>query len=178
MRGFTRSGGVIFAGLLFCGIAVPALCLSPAPRHIVLSEKSELKISWRAMINRAPARFRLYRIDRSGSELLIEQTAHGLGLESFQYIDREEIGGESICFHLCLINANGTETVLGVIDCIQAAFEQGHNAGISTGGMTAALLPAEMAEIHLCRRRFKAYRGKSAMDFLPRPLVPPPRRLA
>jgi hypothetical protein len=176
MRGLIHIGGTIVAGLLFCGIAAPALCLPPAPRHIVLSKKSELKISWRAMINRAPARFRLYRIDRSGSTLLIEQTAEGLGVGSFGYIDRGEFDGESIRFRLCMVGSDGTEIILGIIDCVQSDFAEGQSACFSTGTVMAALLPAEMAEIPPGRWGLKAYGGRFAKNLLSRPPVPPPRR--
>jgi hypothetical protein len=169
---------MIVAGLLFSGVAAPATSLSPAPRHIVLSNKSELKISWRAMINRAPARFRLYRIDRSGSKLLIEQTADGLGVESFHFIDRGEFDEEPIRFRLCLMNTDGTETILGIINCVQSDFADGRSAWLSAGNVMVALLPAEMAEIPPGRWGLKAYGGRSAEGLLSRPPVPPPRRSA
>ncbi len=169
---------MILAGLLFCGISVPALCLSSAPQGLMFAEKSELKISWQARIFQAPARFRLYRIDASGPRLLDEQRADDPGIESFQFIDRRELGGELIRFRLCLINADGTETTLGIIDCLPGNLEAGHEAGISSGGIGFALPPAERTEIPDAGRLTRAWKRQSTANFPPRPPTPPPRRPA
>lgn len=169
---------MIVAGLLFCGISAPALCLSAAPQGLILPEKSELKISWQARVFQAPVRFRLYRIDASGPRLLDEQRADHPGIESFQFIDRHEPGGEAIRFRLCLINADGSETTLGIVDCFTGNLEAGHEAGISSGGLGVALIPAGRTENPDAGRPARAWKRQSTANSPPRPPTPPPRRPA
>ena len=173
--GVRKLGGMVTAGLLFCGFAVPGLCLSSAPQRLILPEKPELKISWKARISQAPVHFRLYRIDLSGSQLLDEQSADDLGIETFRYIDRESLRGEPIRFRLCLVDPDGSERTLGLIDCFPASVEAEGSTSVLTTSSPAALprgpLESEVGGLRLPAPNSEIIPNQAR----PRPPLPPPR---
>jgi hypothetical protein len=168
---------MIAAGSMLLAIAAPALCFSPATRSLIFSSDHDLTISWQARIFADQAQFRLYRVEYSGAEVLLEQKTADAGIRNFRYIDRTQNTWQPIRFRLCVLNANGSERTLGVIDCFQIAMEADDTiANPSTDSFSA--LPILRALIRdASKRATKIPAPHCRVGARPCPPVPPPRNL-
>ena len=172
-----KLGRVIITALVFCGTAAPVLCLSPQPRTAILGSqyRHQLSFSWQAKVFVAPVRFRLYRIDSSGSVLMVEKQAESPGLKDFHYVDRDNPGCGGTRFLLVEVTGNGSERTLGVIDCLYLSPLEGSNTGVVTTVSLPATLPPSQWEIFFEGEAFGLPTGSTSNMPSSGPPAPPPR---
>jgi hypothetical protein len=99
-----------------------AVCKNDVRRFpvTILSSSNQATVSWQVRSSGA-ARLRLYRVQASGDEVLVNEVITQDGVASFEFVDKNRPPGNAV-YQLRVAGVDGSEANLGSASCVESKF--------------------------------------------------------